>query len=219
MIHSIRIGYEDEHVLIGWKPHGLLTSGNSGKTFRSQIRKATGIPQIEPCHRLDFATAGWVVFGKHRESIQAINQSFQNGQIRKRYWTICHGTMPAKMLIQLPLDGKSSITHVHSMACGFLAQSDALTAALIETKTGRTHQIRRHLHAAGHGVVGDDKYPWSKGLYRGRGLFLCAHDLEFVHPITGEALRINSLPSKKFKSIPWIHKVLNERALPLSSSD
>tara|TARA_B100000768_G_scaffold163907_1_gene165495 strand:- start:1925 stop:2584 length:660 start_codon:yes stop_codon:yes gene_type:complete len=215
----IHIGYEDEHILVVWKSHGLLTSGNSRKTLRLFVRKMTGLKHIEPCHRLDFATAGWVVFGKTAHAIRAVNELFHFGEVHKLYWAICHGTLSGRISINLPIEGKPSATTIYPKAFGTLAQSSALTAAVIQTHTGRTHQIRRHLQAVGHNVVGDDKYPNAQGIYTGRGLFLCAHELAFSHPLTGEAVEINSLPSKKFKTIPWVHKVLNQRILPLSSSE
>lgn len=207
---TIRFGFEDEHVLVAWKPHGVLTSGNSGKTLRWQVRKATGLDEIEPCHRLDFATSGWIIFGKNMAAIGEVNRAFRNGRVRKKYWTICHGQLPRELRIKIPLDGKPSATIVQATASGTLAQSDDLTAAIVETLSGRTHQIRRHLMAAGHAIVGDDLFYPSNGIYKGRGLFLCAHHLTFPHPITGKTLDLKSLPSKKFTSIPWIHQVLNK---------
>lgn len=221
---EIRIAYEDKHLLVAWKPHGLLTSGNSGKTFRFFVRKETGLPNVEPCHRLDFATAGWIIFGKTKKIIHAVNQMFRDGMITKHYWAICHGTLPHAMRLNLPIEGKPSETQVQRRATGKLAQSTEMTAAIIQTLSGRTHQIRKHLHAAGHGIVGDEKYSAEHSRYTGRGLFLCAHRLALIHPITGQAIKIEALPSKKFRSVPWIHKVLdepvpNQRVLPLSSSE
>jgi 23S rRNA pseudouridine1911/1915/1917 synthase len=215
---NVIIDFEDDHLLVAWKPHGVLTSGNSRKTFRAMVRTSTGLQQIEPSHRLDFATSGWMIFGKNKRAIRAVNEAFEMGEIKKKYWALCHGHMPQKLIIKLPLDGKPSGSIVEVKSRGTLAQSSPLSAAVVETLSGRTHQIRRHLEAAGHGVVGDDKFPSPGGVYKGRGLFLCAHQLTFTHPITGAALEVKSLPSKKFTSIPWVHKVLNKQALPLSSS-
>ena len=206
---EIRVEFEDEHLIVVWKPHGILTSGNSGKTLRWKVRKITGFDLIEPCHRLDFATSGWVIFGKNMTAIRAVNEAFQSGRVRKKYWTICHGKLARELIINLPLDGKPSASIVQAKAHGTLAQSEDLTAAIVETLSGRTHQIRRHLMAAGHAIVGDDKFFPPKGIYKGRGLFLCAHHLSFMHPITGKSLDFRSLPSKKFTSIPWIHQILN----------
>ena len=207
---EIRVAFEDEHLLVAWKPHGILTSGNSGKTFRWHVRKMTGSNLIEPCHRLDFATSGWVIFGKNMAAIRAVNDAFRVCSIRKKYWAICHGILPQKLIINLPLDGKPSASIVRAKAQGTLAQSDDLTAAVIETLSGRTHQIRRHLMAAGHAIVGDDKFHPPSGIYKGRGLFLSAHHLAFSHPIAGNPMEFKTLPSKKFTSIPWIHQVLNQ---------
>jgi 23S rRNA-/tRNA-specific pseudouridylate synthase len=64
--------------------------------------------------------------------------------------------------------------------------------------------------AAGHAIVGDDKFHPPSGIYKGRGLFLSAHHLAFSHPIAGNPMEFKTLPSKKFTSIPWIHQVLNQ---------
>ena len=71
----VHIGFEDEHLLVAWKPHGILTSGNSGSTFvRTLNRTRSDLSEggVLPCHRLDFGTSGWVVFGKTKQAARAV---------------------------------------------------------------------------------------------------------------------------------------------------
>lgn len=222
MSQKLHLGWEDEHVVVVWKPHGLLTSGNSGKTLRHQLHvQMEGSIQkagpLEPAHRLDYGTSGWVIFGKDVRSIQALNRAFSAHLIEKFYLALTHGILPQAMNISMPLDGKSAKTEVRLHAAGSIAGAGSVSLGFIQTHTGRTHQIRRHLHQLGHGVVGDDTYVHEKGMYRGKGLFLCAHAINFSHPITEQRIQLSAPPSRKFMKIPWIYETLKDSPQDLSS--
>lgn len=221
MSKELLLGWEDEHLGVVWKPHGILTSGNSGKTLRHLLRVQLGDSNphgsLEPAHRLDFGTSGWVIFGKNERCLQALNEAFRAQVVRKSYWALVHGELPHSLSISLPLDGKTARTDVLRKANGRIAGADPVSLGLIQTTTGRTHQIRRHLHQIGHGVVGDDTYVQPTGLYRGKGLFLCAHAIRFTHPITKQQIDLSSHPSKKFMKIPWVYESLKDSPQDLSS--
>ncbi len=206
----VHVGFEDEHLLIAWKPHGLLTSGNSGRTFvqavnRMQAHRSGG--GFLPCHRLDFGTSGWVVFGKTAQAAREVGLLFEQRCMTKRYVALVHGTVPRSMAMAWPLDQKSSSTRVERLAQGQMAGAGPVSFIRVEPITGRTHQIRRHLFGAGHGIVGDDRYEIPGERYTGKGLFLCAYSLEFEHPLDHQVLiQVEAKPSKKFRKLPFVHQ-------------
>ncbi len=207
---SVPVGFEDEHLVIAWKPHGLLTSGNSGRTFVQAVNRSVTDRSdngLLPCHRLDFGTSGWVVFGKTAQAAREVGVLFERRRITKQYVALVHGDVPHSMAMAWPLDGKAASTHVERLAQGRMAGAGDVSFIRAQPITGRTHQIRRHLFAAGHGIVGDDRYEIPGERYTGKGLFLCAYSLEFEHPLDREVfIRLETPPSKKFRKLPFVHQ-------------
>ena len=216
MIDPVNIGFEDDDLLIAWKPHGTLTSGNSNATFRLQIQKLTQTA-AEPCHRLDFGTSGWVIFGKHAKAVTAMNVAFEQRSVNKRYVALVHGTFPTSMDIRLPISGQSAHSRVECIENGRIAGAGDVALVEVHLFTGRTHQIRRHLCGLGHALVGDDRYAFHEGIYRGKGLFLSAWHLDFAHPLSGARIEVSQLPGKKFTKIPFVHRSGFEKRIHLSS--
>lgn len=218
---SLNIGFEDDHVLVAWKPHGLLTSGNDGRTLLRRVRSHVGGAQSKSaaaCHRLDFPTSGWVVFGKHHEAIRLLGEAFAARRVHKRYVALVHGQTPSAFGTHWDVDTKSAQTHFRTVAQGSLAGAGNVSLVEARPITGRTHQIRRHLWGCGHGIVGDDTYLYEGNHYRGKGLFLCAYNLSFEHPIQPETnVAVSALPSKKFTKIPFVFQSEFIRTLRLSS--
>ena len=179
------IGFEDEHLVIAWKPHGVLTSGNTGRTFVREVQRTISEDskaRIFPCHRLDFGTSGWVIFGKDKESARAMGLLFESQRITKQYVALVHGHVPPAMKFAWPLDGKLAETRVSLLAEGSIAGAGSVSFIEARPITGRTHQIRRHLFHAGHRIAGDDRYG-DPERPTGSGLFLSAYGLGFDHPL------------------------------------
>ena len=155
------IGFEDEHLVVAWKPHGVLTSGNAGRTFVREVQRTlseTSDAHVFPCHRLDFGTSGWVVFGKHKLAARELGLLFESRRITKRYVALVHGHVPPAMKLAWPLDGKSAETGISLLAEGSMAGAGPVSFIHAAPISGRTHQIRRHLARLGHQVVGDSTY-------------------------------------------------------------
>jgi 23S rRNA pseudouridine955/2504/2580 synthase len=185
---------------------------------------------LELVHRLDKETSGILLVAKRRSALTHLQSQFKERETGKTYQALVQGAWPAnKKVIDLPLhkfvledgsgagerrvkvvakgdpDGMRAITLVQVAQRMALpaANGSAVPATLLEVtiKTGRTHQIRVHLAASGHGILGDDKYgdfALNKTLARltgGLGLkrmFLHAWRLRFVHPGTGEELTLTA---------------------------
>ena len=211
----LRIGFEDEAILVVWKPAGLHTSGNHRTSLRAQVATwaasrvlADSLGHPEPAHRLDFATSGWIVFGRTANALRELNEAFKNEGIIKHYLAIVHGTSPASLKVHLPLENKSAFTAALCWAKGHIPTRGEGSLVCVTTGSGRTHQIRKHLHAIQHGIVGDDLYG-NGPHYAGHGLLLCAYRVEFAHPITHQLVQVESAPPRKFKRFKWVKHVLD----------
>jgi len=219
----VHIGFEDEHLLVAWKPHGILTSGNSGSTFvRTLNRTRTDLSEggVLPCHRLDFGTSGWVVFGKTKQAARAVGLLFEQRRVAKRYVALVLGKVPQSMALMWPLDGKTACTRVERLAMGTMAGAGSVSLVRAEPVTGRTHQIRRHLFAAGHGILGDDRYYVPRERYTGSGLFLSAYGLAFEHPLNAHVqIQLEAEPSKKFRKVPFVYQSEFVQSFSLSSHE
>jgi len=219
----VQIGFEDEHLLVAWKPHGILTSGNSGSTFvRTLNRTRSDLSEggVLPCHRLDFGTSGWVVFGKTKQAARAVGLLFEQRRVAKRYVALVLGKVPRSMALMWSLDGKTACTRVERLAMGTMAGAGSVSLVRVEPVSGRTHQIRRHLFGAEHGIVGDDRYYVPGERYTGSGLFLCAYGLAFEHPLNAHVqIQLEAEPSKKFRKVPFVHQSEFVQRFRLSSHE
>ncbi|HUJ28785.1 MAG TPA: RluA family pseudouridine synthase [Myxococcales bacterium] len=213
--------YEDEHVLACNKPAGLAIhpgSGITGETLVDQVRaylarQGLQTPEGEfkpsPAHRLDMDTSGVVVVAKTRQSMVKLTEMFTSGHPDKTYLALAKGRFQKEtgsIDLRLPehqqtfaskqqrgVNMQAALTHWRKLAGGSEATLLELTI-----ETGRTHQIRRHLEAIGHPVVGDTKYgdfPFNRIAQRQWGLrrmFLHSLRLSLPHPITGKRLQLEA---------------------------
>jgi 23S rRNA pseudouridine1911/1915/1917 synthase len=206
------IAYQDEHLIVVDKGPGvvvhparghrentlaqmlapLLAGGDDGGEF-----DRTGI-----VHRLDRDTSGLLVVSRSQEAHARLQAALAERAIEREYLALVEGRPPARSgTIDAPI-GRDPRVRTR-MAVGGAGEREARThftleRALPETsllrlrlETGRTHQIRVHLRAIGHPVVGDPEYgtPGLLGLDR---QFLHATRLAFAHPITGQPVEVHS---------------------------
>ncbi len=233
----IAILHEDEHVLVLDKPAGEVVHPGagvqSGTLVNALLHHAPGIAGVggegRPgiVHRLDRDTSGLLVVAKTEAAYLALVEALRRRTVRRTYLAIVWGDPgPSSGTIELPigrdpkdrkrmavvrgLAGRPSITHWRVLERYGLA---CLLEARLET--GRTHQIRVHLAAVRHPVVGDPAYggrvrkllslrPAERSLAHAllrllRRQALHAAELEFDHPATGERLRFRSDPPTDFR--------------------
>ena len=204
--------FEDEALLVVDKPAGQAVHGGSGVSFGviEQLRAAR--PQakfLELAHRLDRDTSGLLMIGKKRQALLALHASLRAGDKGKRYLALVQGDWQnARQHIRLPLLKWNTVSGERRVKVDpsglpshtivtLVKRYGSYSLVSAELRSGRTHQIRVHLAASGHPIVGDDKYgdeavaaqfaQW--GFNR---MFLHAHQLEIAHPVTGEPLALEA---------------------------
>jgi 23S rRNA pseudouridine955/2504/2580 synthase len=217
----LEVLYEDDDLLAVNKPAGLAAhpgTGISGATLvelvRDHLQVPTGLPSGEfkpsPAHRLDRETSGIILVARTRQAMVALGQLFESkADLKKQYLALAKGKMPQPSgLFDQPLSeheqsGRSKEMRGVNMqpaltrwkVLGSMKEA-SLLQVLIET--GRTHQIRRHLQAAGHPVAGDPRYGdfnfnrTARTRWGLRRMFLHAWKLSLPHPVTGKPLHLEA---------------------------
>ena len=233
---DVRIVYDDPDFAVVDKPAGMSVHAGAGDLSRSRgtlvnamlhrfQALSQGGDELRPgiVHRLDRDTSGLVIIAKSDFAHQRLAEQFAQRTVKKTYIALVLGTLKEEQgTITYPIErdpvhrkrmralrsghgGRSASTHfrvlerVHGAYGGF-------TLLEVKIETGRTHQIRVHLAALRHAVVGDKLYggggPIAPEKGRGESVvlgrnFLHATDLEFEHPRTRERIRLHSdLPAE-----------------------
>ena len=210
--------FEDDRLLIIDKPSGLAVHGGSGVSLGliEALRKMRPEAKfLELVHRLDRDTSGCVMLAKKRSTLKTLHGLLRGDGVDKRYLALVEGRWSQrKEQVKLPLE-KNVLRSGERMVKTTPEGKYALTryqvvqrfagATLVEAKpvTGRTHQIRVHCQAAGHPIIGDDKYGKDEvnQRFRERGvqrLFLHAHSLRFE--LEGEWIEVRAPLSKDLQS-------------------
>jgi 23S rRNA pseudouridine1911/1915/1917 synthase len=203
------IAWEDEHLLVVDKPPGVVVHPGAGHRSGTLVQalggQVAGGPDPERpgvVHRLDRDTSGLLVLARSEAVHAALQAALREREIEREYLALVDGRPAARRgTIDAPLgrdrrvrtrmstdadDPREAITH-------FEAERNLPAATLLRVRlqTGRTHQIRAHLKAIGHPVLGDPEYGLP-GRYGLRRQFLHAARLAFEHPVTGAAIDVAS---------------------------
>ena len=198
--------YEDEYLAVINKPAGIKVSGNCFRTIEnallnnlspSQLPTALVMPQ--PVHRLDALTSGLLLIAKTRPVRITLGEMFAEHNIMKTYRAIVIGKTPLQDTISFPLQDKKAVTHYNRIKLIPSLRDNHLSLLELKPETGRTHQLRIHLSESGFPILGDKLYGNPGHIYKGKGLFLSATGLQFVHPITKNQIDIKIDPTPKFK--------------------
>ena len=156
---KIQVIKKTDQLWIVNKPPGLVTN-SSAKSLEVRLQRELRSPQLCAVHRLDRETSGCVIFAKNAEAKAAMIPLFKDQQVVKIYRAIVSGRVSDQLqTISRDIDGESATTLVN-----VLDRSKLASYLELRIKTGRTHQIRRHLAAVRHPVLGDKGYAGGKGL-------------------------------------------------------
>ena len=167
---------------VWYKPAGLMSQGTAFGDHLALLR----LVELEfNCpvflvHRLDRETSGIMLFAHSKASAAKLSKLFEQHQIEKIYHASVLGQTVEQGSITEPLDSKPAITHYQRIDYDPESNQSQLR---IRLETGRLHQIRRHLSAIGHPVMGDPRY--GSGNKNREGLQLIAKELSFECPETG----------------------------------
>jgi len=202
---GLTVLYADTHLIAVDKPSGLLSVPGRGedKADCALSRAQANYPDALTVHRLDMATSGLLLLARGKEMQRALSGLFERGEISKRYIADVWGApSPVSGQISLPLItdwpnrplqkvdheiGKPSVTRFDT-----LRASGASARLILTPLTGRSHQLRVHLAEIGHPILGDEFYAHAEALAAAPRLALHAASLSFLHPATGQPLRLDS---------------------------
>jgi len=211
------IVYEDAHVVVIDKPAGVSSvpyekreSGTAmdlvRDAWRASVRRATARP-LHVVHRIDKDTSGLLLFATTKAAERALQTMFREHDVERTYHCVAHGVVKDVRIetrlvtdrgdglrgsTRHPGQGKRAVTHVRAVE-----NLREATLCEVRLETGKTHQIRIHLSEDGHPLVGERVYirDWLK---KGKEpiecprLLLHAATLGFVHPVTGQHVRLES---------------------------
>lgn len=218
---NLDIIYEDNDVIVVNKPAGILVhpagrteSGTLANYLAGYFKQKKQIVTIRPVHRLDRDTTGCVLFAKSGKLQTTLEKMLAEGKIHRSYEAVIVGE-GGKLaeewpegIIEAPiakdvfrpnrrvvaLGGQRAVTHFQVLKEG---QSFSLLSLWLET--GRTHQIRVHLAYSGYPVVGDKMYGRADKSLGRQALHAAA--LEFIHPLTGEKLKLRAKRPEDFQHL------------------
>lgn len=209
MKDKLDILYEDNHIIVVFKPCNILSQSDSTndidmltiiKKYIKEKYDKKGNVYLGLVHRLDRPTSGIMVFAKTSKAASRLCKEINDKTFVKKYLAIVNGILDNKegdlenyikkvdnnSIITTNEDGKYAL-----LSYKVLKELDNLSLVDITLHTGRHHQIRVQFASIGHFLYGDQRY----GIENKKQLMLCAYHLEFIHPVTKEKLIFEKLPT------------------------
>ena len=213
MSGDLRVVHADAHLLVLDKPSGLLAV--PGRSPENQDCLSARVQAIYPdaliVHRLDMATSGLVVMARGLDAQRRLSLAFEQRRVHKRYMAVVAGELHNPQadngwnLIDLPLivdwmaRPRSKVDHeigkpsrTHWRIAPEASPLPGTTRLDLEPVTGRSHQLRVHLQAIGHPIVGDPLYASEVQQALAPRLLLHALAIEVPHPTSGQSVRFES---------------------------
>lgn len=220
----LTILYEDEQIIVAWKPVGMesQSSRGFGADMVSEIRKhihklspKTGAPYVGVIHRLDKPVSGVMVYAKDKKAAAVLSKQVAENKMKKKYLAVACGKIVHNVdnfVDYLLKDEKLNVSRIvdkgvtggkrAELICRKLENIvdesyGELTLAEIELMTGRHHQIRVQMSGHGFPLWGDNKYNpmFADSTSRTRAdVALASYQLTFAHPTTGRSMTFEHLP-------------------------
>lgn len=207
--------FEDAHFVAVHKPAGQFVhrtqlDRREERACLQQVRDQIGC-SVTPCHRLDRPTSGVLLFGKDTEAVRGMTERFAAGAVEKRYEAVVRGWVEAAGRVDYPIRAeRDERAHAPRAALTEFVPVERFaipiafgghdtvrfTHVLLLPKTGRRHQLRRHMAHLRHPIIGDSRHGDGKVNRFAREhlqlerLMLVAVELKFEHPVTGEPVCI-----------------------------
>jgi hypothetical protein len=199
--------YRDDYIAVVNKPSGLLSvPGNQPQYYdsaMSRVKEKYGF--CEPAHRLDMATSGILLFALSKAADRELKRQFREREPKKYYQALVWGHVEQDHgVVELPLicdwenrprqkicfeRGKRAVTFYDVLQ----RYPNNTTRVKLTPITGRSHQLRLHMLALGHPILGDKFYAHPQAKALSPRLCLHAESLQIQHPITGETMEFTAL--------------------------
>ncbi len=224
--------YCDQWLLAVHKPSGLLVHRSPIDKHETEFalqyaRELNGGQHVFPIHRLDRPTSGLLLFARDPDTARVMGQAMMAGEVTKTYLAIVRGWTPETGVIDHPLKDepedrrqkgqeqpiREALTHYRRLATAELPveieRYPTSRYSLVELypKTGRKHQLRRHMKHINHPIIGDANHGrgrhnryFAERFGQGR-LLLAATELRFRHPVTGDEVVLKALPEQSFQDV------------------
>lgn len=203
----LQVLHQDKDVVVVDKPSGLLSVPGRGvaRADSALTRVEEQFGTVYSVHRLDMDTSGILLFALRRKAERHLKQQFRDRAVLKRYEALVSGCPEPKEgviefpLVHDPLDKPKSKVCLSTGKAAYteyrvLQQTEKGTRVSLVPRTGRSHQLRVHLMALGHPILGDRFYASGADLSAARQLMLHAASLTFAHPYSGVAITVTSQP-------------------------
>ena len=198
--------YRDDYISVVNKPSGLLSvPGNQPQYYdsaMSRVKEKYGF--CEPAHRLDMATSGILLFALSKAADRELKRQFREREPKKYYQALVWGHVEQDHgAVELPLicdwenrprqkicfeRGKRAVTFYDVLQ----RYPNNTTRVKLTPITGRSHQLRLHMLALGHPILGDKFYAHPQAKALSPRLCLHAESLQIQHPITGETMEFTA---------------------------
>ena len=226
--------YRDDFLVAVNKPSGLLVHRSNidrhETRFAVQLLRDQIGQRVYPLHRLDKGTSGLLLFALDADSARHVGGQFERGEVGKRYLALVRGWPPESDVIDHPLSRRfddygrklgaerltlalPAITAYHRLDCFELPEAvdryptSRYALVSLRPKSGRQHQLRRHLKHIAHPIIGDAT--WGKGIHNRffqqrfdcQRLLLAATQIDLRHPRDGSELSIAAAPDESFASV------------------
>ncbi|WBU42447.1 MULTISPECIES: pseudouridine synthase [Marinobacter] len=224
--------YRDQWLLAVHKPAGLLVHRSPIDKHETEFalqyaRALNGGEHVYPVHRLDRPTSGVLLFARDPETARLVGQAMMAGEVEKTYLAMVRGWAPESGVIDHPLKDepedrrlrgteqpvREALTHFRRLATTEIPvaieryPSSRYSLVELYPKTGRKHQLRRHMKHINHPIIGDANHGrgrhnryFAERFGEGR-LMLAATRLSLLHPVSGEELTLVSEPEESFLQV------------------
>ncbi len=222
MEQMLEIVYQDENMVAINKPHGLLVHrspiASDVQEFAMQMLRDQIHKKVFPIHRLDRKTSGILVFALSSEMASVLQSILADEQTQKKYFAIVRGHFPDELELDHPLTNdkgkvQDAFTYFKCINRSELeipfGKFSTSRYSLIEAypKTGRMHQIRKHLNHLRHPIIGDRPHGCNKQnkLFKERWnmmtMLLHAQEFNMTHPVTNDPLILKAELFPTFKQM------------------
>jgi len=229
MLNPLTEIYRDQWLLAVHKPAGLLVHRSPIDKHETEFalqyaRALNGGQHVYPVHRLDRPTSGVLLFARDPETARLVGQAMMAGEVSKMYLAMVRGWAPESGVIDHPLREepedrrrkdepqpvREAVTYFQRLATTEIPvaieryPTSRYSLVELQPKTGRKHQLRRHMKHISHPIIGDANHGrgrhnryFAERFGEGR-LMLAATHLSFQHPVTGQPVTLYAQPEESF---------------------